>query len=311
MESQAKIDLEALDLHINGLIDVSKSINEEANGSKQTVWLTRLLKFQSSYIKSSNPLGWVKMFSDFYTTHKAKIDHEIFTDNGETSKVNDEWLKTTASNEGSSSSKSWGPKSMTCKGLVIYFDPKIVSVSIPISEIYLTAAKLSKERGDDDVKIFAYPAYILYHLYSIFDCINLKESLNVTTLKAFIDEISPVGESEDTGKGFKGFGKILSGLAKQIGIGSGIDGKKIESFMEDTFKGDAMKNIGTIVSKVKDTIGSGADLTDTGSVLNKLSDVLKDKEVQGMLAGMTSSGEPAAEVAPPSFESSADPAEQE
>jgi hypothetical protein len=119
-KGKPKLDSKAvtLDKYITGFIEISKEIHDKAFGSmSETLWMTRLTKLQASYVKSKNPMGWAKMFSDFYAIHSDDISKDIFEEvENENTKVNDDWIKDMTDSEtkvstGSRSSSSWGPTS--------------------------------------------------------------------------------------------------------------------------------------------------------------------------------------------------------
>jgi hypothetical protein len=290
---------EKVNKYFTGLIEVSKNIHDDLYGSmSNTLWLTRLTKVQAAYIKSKNPLGWKSMFTDFFSTHSEEIMRDVFHESG----VNDKWLKNTTNYE--SSSKGWA-SGATCKGLIIYFntDPKHRAVSIAISEIYAAACKVAKEKGESSVKILTYPAKLLYNFYSLIS-VGLDEldpasdqiNRNVTALKTFIDEMSPETESS-VGSGGGGIADMMSAMMKSSGVDTGgVDAGSISSIIEETMKGDSVKGITDVISKIMASMngaeGEEQDNTPAG-VMNKLSDVLGNQEIRDML---TSSAENASSV---------------
>lgn len=296
--------------HITDLIEISKEVHDKAYGamSDQTLWMTRLTKFQSSYIKSKNPMAWIRLFSEFFDVHSERIAEDVFIEEEEDTKVNDSWLRCETNFETRSATAGagtgWTPRQATCKGYVLYYDPapKYRAVSIAISEIYLCACKLSKEKGSTNTRMFSYPVHILYNLYALFSTAvsPLDEShkqlvKNTKVLKAFLDEISPVADS-GVGDGMKGFSKIMASVMKSAGIDIGANSEQLESAMQSTMQGDAVQTMGKVVSKIMQSVGAGETKDEsTDAVLDRLGDVFKDRELRDMLS--TSAKETADKVA--------------
>jgi len=290
------------DKHITALIEVAKEVHDKEHGpmSGMTLWMTRLTRLQTSYIKSKNPMGWAEMFSKFYAVHSDAIAKDIFVETDEDTKINDDWLKITENFETRGlppGGSGWGPRQASCKGYVLYFDtdPRARWCSIAINEIYQTAVKLSKEQGGANTRIFAYPAQILYNFYEIlavvvspFDETHKTLVKNALILREFINEISPTDPSADgIGEGVKGFSKIMASVMKAAGIGTEANAAELESAMQKSLEGDTVKTMGKVVSKIMESVGSigGADGPgDTDTVMDRLGDVFKDKEIREMLS---------------------------
>lgn len=292
-----------LDEQFNELVETCKDLHDDAYGSmSETLWMNRLTKLQAAYIKSKNPMGWAPMFLNFYALHSEVLSKPIFHEVDDEDKVNDEWLKDMENREGGSSAPpssrtGWGPKTATCRGHVIYFNPnpKYRAVSFALGEIYEVACDLSKKKGTKDVKKFAYPAKILYHLYAIWECVLSKEdptwkqvSSNALVLKTFLDEVLPSDGQEGLGSGIKGFSKIMASVMKNAGISSEVNTGELEKAMESTFQGDTVQTMGKVVSKIMSSITSGEEgkegTESPDQVMDRLGDVFKDKEIREMLS---------------------------
>ena len=136
-------EAQKLNTELTALFDISKKIHKihTNNNKTQCLWYSRVTTLQSAYIKSKRrPDKWNDMMEKFFYKYKSDLVKDIFLGDEDTMGVNDEWIKNTESFEGAKKSKKakkaksgWGSKQMTCKGHVIYFDPKITAASIPIA----------------------------------------------------------------------------------------------------------------------------------------------------------------------------------
>ncbi len=309
---------------VRKLLEISMTIHDEKYGrmGNAALWMTRISKFNSAYVKADNPPGFMKMFRDFYVLYSGHLAADVFAETEETTVVNDKWLKdetnyeatagTTGGKGGTgripgSKSEGWNPRQATCKGIVLYFMPSVKAVSIPISEIYIIASGLAKEHGEKNIKIWSYPAQILYSIYQILhgcvsDLDNGYASItkNLRAIKALLDEITPAeGTGKDAiGEGISGFSKIMASVMKSAGINVSLDPGQLETAMRTTFEGDAVKKMGTVVSKIMEDVSAVGSEAKPGEaisvVMDKIGDAFKNPEVRDILA--TSAKETAAKA---------------
>jgi hypothetical protein len=269
---------------------------------KQSPWFVRLTKLNSSYIQSDNPLGWKNMFQTFYGSNIEEISKSIFIDVGEDEGgVNDGWLKDSVTIEevGPRKKGGWNRK-IPCKGLIIYFSDKSAArdFSIPITEIYKDAINLSNSKGDSDVICASYPARILHGIYSILKATISKEDptwsqleKNTNVLKVYVEEILPNGDgSSDVGSGIQGFSKIMSQVMKSAGMSTDeMDSSGMEDALSKTLSGDTVAKMGKVFSKIVQSVSTKGsnNSEDPGDVMDRLGEVLKDKEVRELLTSST------------------------
>lgn len=296
-------EAKAIDKSFTDFIKVSLELHDKVHGQmKQAPWSVRLSKLSSSYTQSDNPLGWKKMFEDFYTLHHEDISKDIFMElDDDEGDVNDGWIKDNKNEESGGGNKKKGgwKRKISCKGLVIYFSdkPGARDFSIALTEIYKDAISLSNKKGDNDVVCASYPARILYGIYCLFrDCISKEDPTwpqlkkNAHVLKVYIDEILPNGtESSEIGSGVKGFSNIISQVMKSAGIDTGdMDAGGLEEVLSNTLKGDTVGKMGKVFSKIVDGVSNGdGDSDNPGDIMDRLGDVLKDDEVRDLLTSAT------------------------
>ena len=234
----------------------------------------------------------------------------LFIQSDDSTEVNDKWIKEATDREKKSEIKptGWNTRQLTCKGLVVYCDPKVPSVSLPLTEVYLSAVKLSKEKGNDNIKIYAYPANLLLCIYSILNsCVPGKQKIqkNVKILRTFLDEITDGSETnnDSIGEGISGFSKIMSTVMKAVGVNIPIDDKKMEETVREAFNSDTAKNMTKAVGKVMENINSKKSETGTDAIKNVvdgISSAWNDPEIKSMFAGGSeTSGQPRTSVIDP------------
>lgn len=302
--------IKEFDINVKKLLSLSMEIHDAANGkmSNPSLWMVRISKFQSAYTKTKNPPGFLDMWRNFYTIHNTELTDDIFVETEESSNVNDKWLKDITEREKKGEvkqSNSWNPRQMTCKGIVIYFNPEVKSVSIPIGEIYLAAIKLSKEKGKDNIKMYSYPAQLLSCLYNILDkCIldsdpgKKQISKNTKILGAFLQEItiSDADSNSNVGEGMNGFAKIMSTVMKTVGINMPEDGN-MEKTIKETFESDGAKKIGKVVGKMIESVNSsqnkGGGLE---NIIDGIGNACKDPEIKSIFNDMIPSTQKTSET---------------
>lgn len=299
-----KFDIAIRALH-KCITDLHDTVNGRVSSDRHALWMVRTSNFMTAYSKVNKPSAFKGMFLNFFNENKTSILAEIFTEREGRLTVNDKWLRTTKDFEAKAGApqnaqdSSWTPGGLTCKGLVIYFNPKRKSVSIPISEIYIAAVSLAKEKGgSDNVKAYSFPPRVLKCLYSIFEAI-LSEgdndmpaiTHNLTLIKGQLDDIIPDSDekTEATGEGIAGFTKIISSLTKSMGVDLNLDAKQIEGTIGNVLGGDTFANLGKIVNKVVDSV-KDTKTNDVGAIISGIGNTLSsDPELKTMLAAATGS----------------------
>lgn len=287
-------DVKNFDDNMKNLLRLAMKIHDTAHGgmSNSMLWMVRVQKFLTAYTKAKNPPGFMDMWTKFYDTYTTELDQQIFAETEEGTTVNDKWLKDTTDKEKKSDVKTsgWNPRQLSCRGIVAYINPEVKSVSIPLTDIYLDAGKLSREKGSKNIEIYSYPASILFHMYSILNaCVPGKPTLikNVKILKTFLDEITTTeGTNDSVGEGIAGFSKIISSVMKQIGIDVPIDDKKLQDTVRDTLNSDTAKSVGKVVGKIIENVSSSTSGPDTlQKVMDGIGDACKDPNIRNMMGG--------------------------
>lgn len=296
--SRQEGDIKNFDDNMKKFLNLAIEIHTAAYGSmsNQKLWFIRIQKFLSAYTKAKNPKGFMDMWTNFYTQNSKDLNENIFVEVGDTTEVNDKWLKDTTDREKKGASKltGWNHQPQSCNGVVVYCDPKVPSVSVPITEIYLAAIKLSKDKGNDNIKFYGYPAHVLLCIYSILNsCVPGKQKINrnMKTLRTFLDEITAGDGSEHNdaiGEGISGFSKIMSTVIKTMGFNVNIDDKKIEETFREAFNSDTAKNVTKAIGKVMDNVNSKKSESGTDAMKNVIDGIgsaWNDPEIKNLFAG--------------------------
>lgn len=275
--STGKASIKSFEASVKALLQTAFEVHDKAYGSlsAQQLWMIYANKFFTAFVKAKNPDGFHDMFMRFYTGRSKEIVSPIFIEVDDDTVVNDKWLrddeikpgpgiKIPSKTKKASSEDTWSPaESSRCKGYVIYFDdtnPKLVAVSIPISEIYRAAMKLYREKGAKDTSCRTLPARVLLHFYSILhnilpDLDAGKETIttNCVALEDFIGKLTPTdgGNVEGVGAGLQGIGKIMAQVMKAAGMSStGIDETNITNMLGTALNENAITGMGKVVGEV-------------------------------------------------------------
>ena len=248
-------------------------------------------KFYSCYTKLNDVSAFKPMFVQFYKKYQKEINTPIFDD--ET--VNDAWLKCGSdikiapkSHSTSSKGSNWLKSAQQpCSGIVIIYNQDYPMVSIPISEIYNQAIKVSNDHGEKNSRYQRFPAEVLYSLFWICKTSSDDNSTdldhNLDLLKKFIDEMSPSETPSNVGSSFDGIGSILKKIMASSGMGNSINEKSVDSAVSTLLNGDTTKKMGEVVTNLfKDM--QDAKPTNINDALDKFGDVLKKPEMKELIA---------------------------
>ena len=311
----------ALEYFLNAAISIKDAqIKNMDVNSQSPFWSACIDKIFASFIglKSSDTSCLTRMFIKFYAKYRENLIEPIFDD--EDDSPNDDWIKVNEILPGPGvkiSKKTKKTKKMKndflrwsskvyCTGIVIYSDeedPSNYQVSIPLSEMYITACKIFAKERNEKRTISPLPGKVLYGLYS---CIHrsliegdlsekarqsiapdlLKIEANIKELKAFVEQNSPKQEAPTA------TGNMIDNLIDKFTKFSGIsvDRDKISSLISNVTQNKDVKQIGETVKKLVDTVdttvknGTGTD--DKSKVQNIISAVagsLQTKEVSEMI----------------------------
>lgn len=239
--------------HIKALIEISKNIHDKIN-KEEAEWLTEITALQASVHDDYSVLK--KSFQEFYLNNTDNLVDEIFSENDDTIRVKDAWLK-------------------SGRHKLLYEDK-----CFPLSTVYNTAIELTKR----DEKNGSYPAQILYHLYSIMTFVATDEENkkklenNVKSIKEILPNDLLVSEGSSVGSGFSGLGKIISSVVKSAGIEENVDPNEVERMISSTIDDKMIENIGKIVSKVIKNIKNPDDIIGT------ITGVMQDDEVKDIFS---------------------------
>lgn len=275
---------------IRKLIEISINVYDiKYNKQDKTVlWFTRITKFNSAYIKSKKPKAFFSMFQKLYEIYKDQIDNKIFIETKEDTKVNDAWLKDKVNHENKNQTAyGWSPNQLTCSGVVLYVDPNIKQVSIPLSEIYLTIIDLIK-KNKNDTKIVLLAPKFLQCIYKIFYAVtdhNSKLKENYETLTDLINKNSVDNSDDYIGNNMADFSKMISSLMKTAGINVSLDSKQIESAITTTFNNPSIKKMGEVVNKIVEDPNKLSENPGEAisQVINKIGDALRNEDVKSIL----------------------------
>ena len=292
-----------LDSALTPFFNVCKNVHKAGSkGSSVSLWLSRVTKLQTAYSKSKRrPEKWNEMFKKFFFDFKEELTKPIFYEDDDLEKVNDTWMKNTEKIEvkvgksgkaNKSGSSGWGPSQMTCTGHVIYFDPTIISASIPISQIYLAAIELATKHTISNIKMFSLPAQVLYHLYDVLSVAisPLEDGYeqienNVLILKTFLDEILPEDDEDDgVGEGLNGFSKIMGNMMKSAGMDASALGENgMEEAVSSALSGDALGNMGKLMQRIMKDASNAPKESGINGVMDNISKTMQDPEVRQMI----------------------------
>lgn len=270
---------------------------------QQHQWMTRSQKFNNIFTK-----GWVKnkekfygIFMSFFSKERDNIILPILVDDGDEFKINDHWLKNYTDDN---TKIAWNTK-LKNKGLVIFYDETDVSlaaISIPITEIYNVAIKLSHDKSDKFPLYLTYPPKFLKGLYSIFysclpeDVFDFeKEKLlkNISDLNEQIELHSPVtnSSSSNMGNGVNGIQNIVEKLVSASGLSNSVNTNDIGNMIEKNFNDTAISKIGGVIHKVVENVKGEYDKDNSiGSLMTGISRTLQDTDIQNSISQVASFG---------------------
>ena len=299
--------LDDFEKSVKSIIENSLKMKDISYGSTNTsrLWTIQIQKY-SSLFATKDHTKFIPGFIKFFNANKVKFGLSIFTTDNDSTKVQDEWLKNipVITQE---LKDPWGGKVEVCRGQIIYChdDPKFSQISIPITEIYLIALKLSKEKGDTSNFCKNLPAIILHSLfsaiyYAIPDFFPERKMVkeNVDILFQYIDtnysENSPSSSSSNIGSGLDGLSKILGTIIKASGVdkSGNIDNNEISNYMsnavqkfnEFTSDNSKLENIGAQLGTVFNTFNEQTKgKTDIQSILGGIGSTLQNKEVTNII----------------------------
>lgn len=306
--------LSDFDKSVRLLTSTAFAIHDKLHGraGAAQLFMSWISKFNNAYTKVGSPEPFHSMFVRFYRANSKVIASPIFvTDEEGDLGVSDRWLRSEAHLSGpgfdagkskgkSKSTDSWSTMNSRCRGHVIYYnddDKKTMAVSVPISEIYRAAIRLSKEKEGKDSTCDAYPAIVLLAIYRIFyhcipDFIDGKKVLeaNIRVLAEHVEQSTPTDADAADGSSagpLGGIGKIMAQVMKATGMGGNIDVSNIDTMIGNAVNEKSMGQLGKVVGKVVEAVTnatskSSADGTGGGiaAVLTGLGDALKSSDVQ-------------------------------
>lgn len=288
------------------LLKTSLEISDKLyNKSQQKYWAGCISRFLHTFDKAEDKTIFHKVFIKFYSQHKDFFNHPIFYDTEtESDKINDDLLRlTTIFSESNnvdnndqkkkSNSKSWKkPKADSyCKGHVIYIDPSVSRICLPIGEVYQAALELYEKSSDSSEFANSAPAVVYTCLYGIFvtsldkdaDKIlkdNL-ESLKTATLDA------GWAESQNNNNGLMG---VITNMLKQTGLANNIDSAQLESGLGSVMNNEIFNNVGKVVQKIASNVSTkneNGKPKDVSQILNSIGEVIQSSEIQEIIVNTT------------------------
>jgi hypothetical protein len=301
---------DAFDVAVKKLLRAMQDVHEATTQTcpmnfnrAEPYWVICLGKFHAAYLKANHPDGFRPMFRKFYDTHRENIKAQIIEDD----QVYDDWIKTKVvvhnsikstsksgknhrSRKHTEDSSSWNPH-VSCKGLVIYFDPnndKLRAVSIPLSEAYLQACKYYAELSKDKGVCSPLPATILYSFYAAMSQVCDPQDLealtaNVESLKDVVDSLTP--ESTGTeGSTLEPLKDMMKALAKNSGI-PGMnqgDDSQINSALGTLFSAETSDKISNVVRSVTEQISTKSG-DNVGDVVSQIGQLLQNPTLTDMV----------------------------
>jgi len=256
----------SFDVHIKNLFKISSEIHDKLYGSllntNQQFWFICIQKFGAVYAQSGKIAPFIEIFEKFYKKNLEYFEQKILVENEEGNfSVNDEWLIIPSESKKETKSKG-SPLFEKCKGKVIYFDeskPKLMAVCIPISEIYTSAIKLFKEKGEKNNSHRLYRIKLLETFFSIFNLIDPQNEILSENLKELKDQIDiyspPTNSSSSSSSGGEsnlggGIGKLINGVLSGAGIKNGFNAKNIDTLIGKAASEDNMNKISGVIKEV-------------------------------------------------------------
>ena len=288
--------------------------------SPSPLWSMCIDKMISLFIglKEGSTECLTNMFVKFYAKYRENLTEPIFNEDDDS--PNDDWLninevlpgpgvkvskKTKKTKKVRNDFLRWSSK-VYCTGIVIYSDeddPSNYQVSIPISEMYITACNIFTKERNEKRTISPLPGKVLYGLYSCAHRSLIEGNLsreakqsvaadltkieaNIKELKAFIEQNSPKQDAPTA------TGNMIDNLIDKFSKYSGIsvDRNKISSLISNVTQNKDVAQIGNTVKKLVDTVDTTVkksegtdDKSKVQSIISAVAGSLQTKEVSEMI----------------------------
>jgi hypothetical protein len=295
------------DKSVKYILETSLEIHDKAYKGSQgkRLWMMCIEKFFKVYTKINKPEKFYDMFINFYRDHMEGFSLPIFQSSPDGNTVNDSWLKDDTFKDvldikqPNKSSNAWEPTVTRCKGWVIYAsqDKSQNLISIPVSEIYLTAIKLCREEKIKDPVCATYPAKILFSLFSIiyhalpdslYADVKVKINDNIELLSQHIVTILPddAEMSDDIGTGFNAITKMVTQVAKSSGLNDGsVDTTMIEKSLTEVAQKDNINNISDLFQTAyKKYTSAETSAEGFAGIIDKIGKTLQNDEIKSKIS---------------------------
>jgi hypothetical protein len=294
--------VENFDKNIKSLFRIIQEISNTCNNDN-TRFSTCSAKFCANYLKANNPPFFMDLFYGVYQRHRLHFVTPIYQNDN----FNDEWLTNETSNDVSENigKKKKGFSISVPKGVVIFLDPrepKLMTYSIPLTEIYLQACKNFDQCRKKDSVCDLPPRFLFY----VFSCMRYAVShieSNCTDLP-FIDEnikslemmmlSQPQENPNKTGSGMNILNNLINTVREKTNFDPQNISKSLEGVLGKDFSSKLSKgmeilqrNVGENPSGIE-SIAQGIAKTFTDPELKEtMGDVLS--KANGLISSMTGS----------------------
>jgi hypothetical protein len=294
------------DKSVKYILETAMEIHDKAYGKgsdSKRLWMICVEKFFKVYTKVNKPEKFYDIFVNFFRQHMDGFVLPILQSSQESNSVNDTWLKDETFKDEvkqvKEKSNDWEPRVKRCRGWVIYASEVKEQnlISIPISEIYLTAIKLCREEKSKDPVCATYPAKILFSLFSIVyhvlpDAIYSEQRIkikdNIDLLSEHIVTILPddAEMGDEIGSGFKAISNMVNQVAKSSGLTENkVDTSIIEKSMGEVIKKDNLAKIGGLLQSAYDVFKSAESTSDgIPGIMEKIGKTLQSDEVKSKIS---------------------------
>jgi len=286
----------AFDTHLTNLLKVAIKISGSVSGfGTSPVWVSWVSKFLQAYNSAKNPPAFHDMFMMYFHTNASDIASPIMAAGG---RIQDAWLrdcKTSKSHEG-----TWSMSGIQPRGQIIYYsvDPKLKSVSIPLTEIYLASIKLYRDGKDKDTFAATAPSNVLYNFYSIYaallptsaperaSIVENQESMKQALELSGVSDVNAT-TTQTGGGALKDVGTLVRTLIERSGYEiPQEDADKMEKTMGNIMESDVLSHITKAVGSATIS-GEGIDKAgnpDIGAILANVGHALQNPQVKEAIA---------------------------
>lgn len=268
-------------------------------------WSIWINKIYLAFMQAGKHQAFSDMFYRFWFKYQENLSSELIDEDGN---IQDNWLKVKdtlfypGDKPGDKKKKislddTWGKKDLRCFGIVIFFDDtnsKLNGVSIPITELYLSAIKWHKEKRDEENDARMAPALVLKYLYNCIyysipdETVRSVLKRNIELINELVADMAPPEGTEDAPSGaLGGVGEVLKKIMKSTGISDGsFDSKSIGKAVSGLFNEGMSEKIGKMMNHVmegvdKEKLKSGEGI---GDVIENIGSSFQKQEFKDLMS---------------------------